>query len=359
MSGQELNQQGSGVIMRSRHDFVARDLAQTWRACPLPSSGTMLDERIDATVYSAHLYWLRDYGVLALEVEVATVPDENEILEKGLTGLAETYAERYLPVAYRSLAWVGRTVLSAAEEPQIDGWLGPNPQSVLLHDAAGKTPAEATVSWGNSAITGWDDLDETSAVETVRGMVDAQALWREISHIAERAAERARDDLIGRRSAVRQRELRRFLRDLEELTAQMADHNLASDEQMLNIQGNRKAAGLAWLQSWDYPDMVARIERRLHSLESVAGRKRERLNARFQGSVQTILLVLGVAAVIDMALSVVSTAFAGNAETTPGETVPWGFFAFVRNSGGEPLLLIAVVLVGLIAVWLIRSRKAK
>lgn len=349
---------GRGPMMRSRFDFDAAELRQHWT--DLPATDVVTPGGAEpALIRTAGLCRLRGIGVLVLEVDIGFTIHSTDLeqMESQLTQVAEIYAGQYLAGNERDLAWVGRTHLLDAKETGVPRWLAEKTDTAPLSDVHQTGHVTATASWGNGEISGYRQLGDDAWRETVRGMIDAQVLWREISMIAERAAQRARSRLVGKHSSRSQ--LRRFLNDIEELTVFAADHNLAADEQMLAVQGNRKSAGDAWLRVWGYSDMVSRVERRLQDLEAVAERRTARINARYQGSVEVILLILGALTLFDLAFSAVSASFIGVTEHVPGAYVPFSLFQAVRFVGGDFVLLLAAVLMLGGVLWLWRTRKVK
>lgn len=347
-----------GTSMRSRFDFDAEDLQQFWTDLPSTELVTTGDPGT-ASITKAGLCRLRGFGVLALEVDVDfnVANIDLDRMESQLTHVAEVYANQYLQGEERNLAWVGRTHLLRPDESSIPGWLAEKCTTVSLSEPHRAADVTATVSWGNGEICGYWRLGDDAWRETARGMIDAQVMWREISSIAGRAAARARTVLAGKERSRTQ--LRRFLNDIEELSILVADHNLAADEQMLAIQGNRKTSGEAWLRVWGYHDMVSRVERRLQDLKAVAERRSARINARYQASVEVCLLILGALTLFDLALSTVSVSLIGLTGYVPGEGMPLSVFQAARSLGGDFVMLLAALLMGVGVLWLWWTRKVK
>lgn len=350
---------GASQTMRSRTSFTAVELAQAWHDLPRED---IRSGRFEASADKAALCWMRNVAVLVMEVDLSASGAGLDLdeLEEALSHMAEHYASRYLHEFLEpdqaALAWTGRTLLLEAEEQPPEGWLGDGRAEASVDNLDGPSSAGVTASWGNAVISGCEALDEPAWRELVRGMVDAQALWREVSHIADDVASKARKRVVGNNRRNRQN-LKQFLRDIDDLSTDLADHNLAADELKMVIQGNRQAAGRAWLNAWGYEDAVSRVERRLSDVENVAERRTARLDARYQGSVEIILLALGSLTLFEVALTAISAAYSGGVDEVPGAGTPFSVLGLLRSAHSELILLVAGVAILSGVLILLRSRR--
>lgn len=331
--------------LRSRAEFDAIELLQRWLDQP-----TGPDLVADADVVRAAVCWTRTFSVLALEVDVEDVEDERAAaLEARLTDIATAYATSQ---GIDRLAWVGRVAMVDDPGALPQDWLGDDVVTVALGEE--DSPAELRVSWGNSVAVGVSTVSETRWRHTVRGLVDAQSLWRELSYIAERSAEATRRTLVTQGQG--REGIRAFLARIEDLSSQAALHNLAYDELLTAVQGARRRAALAALQTWQYAAVLGRVGHRLSDLEAIALKKSASLNARYQRTVEAILFALGTATLLELALSLVSTAWSGGVDSVPGDRADLHVLSGVREIGADPIILFAVALLIVGALWLRRSK---
>lgn len=211
--------------------------------------------------------------------------------------------------------WVNRTLLVDDEgDPVPDCWLPDDVVQVRIG-----VPGErggARLGWGNNVVVGLDRLPPAEQAEVLLGLLDGQVVWQDLDAIATRSAHvarhQAREATTGRADVVA------LSLEAELLMTDVSAHNLLYDDLALHVQGVRRAVALGLLDAWSYDELAERIDRRVHGIEQVAVRRRDRLDASYQGAVQRVLTVLGVVSGTQLLLSVVALAFAGDVSEQAG-----------------------------------------
>ena len=345
--------------LRSSADFDAIELAQWWR--DLPAGGQLAGKHGSPgmRVLRAAMCWSRGFSVLALEVEAAMSeggPPPLAVLESWLTDAATEYATRH---RLGEIAWAHRVAMTDEAALLPADWLGEDPVSVEVttngNDGGRPIVGILSVGWGNSLATGDLDAEERVWRHTVRGLVDAQTLWRELSWISEQATHATRANSID--GGAKRSEVTSFLHRLDELEAKKALHNLAFDELITVFGGPRRRAAEVALLSWGYERVHERVTQRLTDLASVAEKRAKTLDANYQRTVEGILFALGTVAVLEVALSLVGTAWSGAVDTVPGQGSSIPLLSAVREVGADSVITFAIVVLLLGALWLRRSRR--
>ena len=254
---------------------------------------------------------------------------------------------------FRSL-WVGRYALVDSPEQVPADWYSENArQAVLPHDGpagAGLPDCILTASWGNGSVAGWGMLAEDQRRQTLDGLVDAQVIWAELDRIGDDSALVTTELVSAQPSRMRRRELVSARRKIHSLANAALLHEVAFDESLMGFQGLRRTTTAAALEAWGYQPMAERVHARIGKLEDLAVRLHERLEGRYQSLVEVVLFGLGLLTIVDIVLSVISTAYSGSVAAFPGEGSV-GFFAAVRGSdmdvlmGGSAVLVLVTVLV--------------
>lgn len=277
-----------------------------------------------------------------------------EDVERWLTTVAADYLSQALGVSSDSIPWVGRYLL---EDRVPVNWHSPGAQSEELSSnmLSGST-ANITLGWGNGSIRGWEFLSESDKKQLVRGLVDAQYIWLEVSLIADDCLFAIRElhtDLDGTslRSQVRGRP-----QMVEGLRRRLVDHHLAMDDLLLNVQGLRQQTARVALSAWHYLDVSARTDRRVDEAMQLFSLYRQRREARFQSIVEWILLAMSLLGLAQFTTGLISTAYSGTVNSSPGEGSSLGLLAWVRSTDADVLILVTILLTAAIVLLLVRRR---
>lgn len=316
--------------MYSQEDFDAGQLAQIYvrrsgRPADYPDvydfsrDGVVVQLNDVRLVVAAQAVLLHAEANVSIKVDRASVPTVERVLSDSVGGYVRDHIRADLDIS-----WVNRTFVSAgATVPP--NWLAPpeDTEQVVLR-ADGHAPV-LTVGWGNNVL----DSDVTGLLRTrlLEGLVDAQVLWGQLDAIAQRSA-----DLIrGYRALPGGKRRESATEQIDDLTKDLAGHNLYYDDVLLNLQGTRKHVAVALLRSWGYPTLLDRVSRRVNEIERVAQQEAENNRRRYQGIVEAVLLAIGLVSLLQLLLALVQTAFSGAVEQVPGGRDRLSIMEFLRR----------------------------
>ena len=246
--------------------------------------------------------------VLHAEAEVNTPVDGASVstVERALSRAVSAYVQRHIH-AEPAVSWVNRTFIAEGATVPAN-WLAPaeDTEQVVLR-AAGHSPV-LTVGWGNNVLDADRQVSGKVRTRLTEGLVDAQVLWAQLDAIAQRSAAliRAyRETPDGKRKQLASGQV-------DDITKDLASHNLYYDELLLNVQGTRKHVAVATLRSWGYPTLLDRVSRRVSEIERLAQQEAENNRRRYQGIVEAVLLAIGLVSLLQLLLALVQTAFSGS-----------------------------------------------
>ena len=358
--GSTLRVRRDGTVMRSRIDYRENELAQHW--VPLSRPSTQLGRLGDATIESAWIIDERGRHVLGLFVAIDYPTGGSVVLEAELTDLATDFAAANERIRETGMLWVNRTALLAPGEVAPSGWVDGARENV---DVDGR-PVE--LGWGNNSIGDWaaalvgapDDAHGPDATrwQTIRGLIDAQAMWCELEELSAGSAQVITDLFTeSPNTRGRSKRFRRLLAHSERLAAGIAKHHLGYDDLLLSLQGPRRAIAQGSLHAWGYQGLLERIARRMSDLQKVIESRKTAHERRYQRLVEGILSGLSLLTLLDLVLTIVGTALIGT-DDVPGSGSPLGVFAALRAVDADALLLsgLTFALVAVVTVLVLRRR---
>lgn len=354
--------------LRSRLDHHAGELDQHWREI---DPVLLPDTAQQAAVDSAWIVQARGERFLTALVQLGPAhgrpgphapgaghgaPVRTEQTEEFLSGVVQEIADATAASGTTAL-WVSRTLLLTGDETARPDWQdGEHTDIALSSHHAGGTPAQATASlgWGNNTIARWEQVDATTRHQIALGLVDAQAIWRELDGIALRSAAVVRHSLSLAGSAKRSVH-QGLIDELADIATTTAGHNLAFDDLLLNVQGMRRSIARASLETWGYADLSARVARRLDETGAILEKRKLALDRRYQRLVSALGIGLSLAVFVDLILAFISTAYIGM-PGSPAEGASWGIFRWFATTDGDALLLGSLALAGLATATIMLSR---
>ncbi|WP_448236868.1 hypothetical protein [Microbacterium paulum] len=357
---------GTGVALPPAERFGAHRLDQRW--LPLAESRLGATQLLEAgqervkpdtagvgAVSEVALCFSRGMHVLALETELGVTAPLTKggvaVVESLLDSIAEEYI-RSIPALGRH-RWVARVAVVEAGVSLGEEWTGRNRRPVI--SSLGADDVEICSGWGNSEITGREHMSDSSWREVVRGLIDAQVLWCEITKIGEDAAASTDTMFVGDRMGV---QLSTYQAKLAELMAESALHNIAFDEILTNMQGERRISAEAALEAWGYSEVAARVARRLRDLDDVARRRESARNGRYQRLVERVLFVLALVTVVDLAFAAVGTSYSGGVSQIPGDGSWLHLFDGLRQINADVFIVISAFVLAAIAAFLMIRRRS-
>ncbi|GAA3669546.1 hypothetical protein GCM10023081_04980 [Arthrobacter ginkgonis] len=354
-----------GPVWTSRHISRAQILKHAWSDLPVPvHAGSPTAPGF--TVETASMCRVGAHSVACLDVSIGESlgmvdPQGVAAMESRLTDLAvETLGGSGIDPA--AILWVGRYALVDSADQIPAGWYSENAQQAVLPPdgpaGASRGDCVLTASWGNGSVAGWGMLSEDQRRQTLDGLVDAQIIWAELDRIGDDSALVTAELVSAQPSRMRRRELVTARRRIHTLANAALLHEVAFDESLMGFQGLRRTTTAAALEAWGYQTMAERVHARIGKLEDLAARLHERLEGRYQSLVEVVLFGLGLLTIVDIVLSVISTAYSGSVTAFPDEGSA-GFFAAVRNSNMDLMMggSAALILVTVLALTLRKGRK--
>ncbi|MGH3433514.1 MAG: hypothetical protein ACRDQB_11835, partial [Thermocrispum sp.] len=228
-------------------------------------------------------------------------------------------------------------------------------EQVVLR-ADGHSPV-LTVGWGNNVLDADANLTSLLRTRLIEGLVDAQVLWGQLDAIAQRSADLIRT--YRQPGNGKRREL--ATRQVDDITKDLATHNLYYDELLLNVQGTRKHVAVATLRSWGYPTLLDRVSRRVTEIERVAQQEAENNRRRYQGIVEAVLLAIGLVSLLQLLLALVQTAFSGGVDQVPGGRDRLSIMEFLRGVDLDLAIWLtsAVTMLAFVGIVLLKRRGSR
>ena len=344
--------------MRSRHDWDVGGFRQKteWRR---PPTALVFESDADRqlTVVAQDVRLVRAYSDIVLAVAVVDVPldvvaDDRDTairhLELLLTGALvrclqfHTSSTIQLPLQLR---WVSRTLLMDPDEDLgddrfLDEWMGsglPETDGFVTAPGAVRT-GSFSAGWGNNVYRGNADAGDPAFLQTVEGLVDAQAIWTVIADL-----DTALRDLVTDREQP-------ISHDLEELEALKERHMVLRTglvEYSARMQGLRAAVAGELLTRWGQAERLREIREAFNDMGELLATSVNRSKEVYQTLVERLLAVIGVVALADVVLGVVQLAFAGGIDDVPGTRTPRvapRILDSVRATPSDDLLLVTLLI---------------
>ena len=335
----------SGLLyLHLEQEYRSKYLEPTVPELPSDSAQRLADEGI-------HLEWIRRYSspsgiVWSLLVDVAfdaALVGSTAELEEYLSCLAA----RILPdVGSKGLLWVSRTLIVKTGGPEhlleaFAGWLERSHE-----DGRPTEPTYAidrasfTVGWGNNLLCGCDPDTLLEVVET--SLVVAQFLWAHVHALSVGASDSLVAGISLGRDGGREVEVNFFDR-VELLTEELGIEHMLADE---FTHGNQGAAiALRILRAWGFDEFQESTRRRILDLRGLAGDLRARRQGVYQRTVEWVLIIIGMVALLDVAVGSIQLAYAGGTTVIPGSDQSVSLLGLVRRVGADGSLLIGLIAV--------------
>lgn len=331
-------------------------LKQNWRDIDVSQSD---EEQRHLDVQLAACCEIRGYTYYALEAELGNGVAENfdvAELESFLSQAAMNFISSKSDHASEDINWVARYALLSEKEKAPEGWLSTADEGVDVSAQCGTfiKKVRMALGWGNGAVFGWGHLSDETQMLTVRGIIDAQLIWNEASGISENNLEILENIELLQANPAR-KAVRALANKSSSNSLTSTRHQLLYDEVLLCIQGIRKIACLELLKSWGYEHFNGRIVERVSSAEVQVSGLQGRLNSRYQSAVEKILILLSMLTIVDLALSLISTAFSGSSDASLRTGVV-GIFYWVREMNADLILGGSILITLLISLIFMRRR---
>lgn len=326
------------VLLTSRRGFSTRLLTQEWMSFEPPAlKGWDVLKVAIVTIGAARV------GVVDARVESSglAVHQLESRLTEGATKILATAPGQTSNMP----RWVNRTLIDTTEIPD---WISDSVGPAMSFTEGTVT---ATMSWGNNQAFGFSGVEDDEWRDFVRGLVDAQVLWTQLDKLV-RDGGAELSHLVGSPEAAAPRAFAHSV----VLEREFIAHDLAMDEFNTQVQGIRRRTAEHLLRSWGMTTMRDRAERRVRALAQVSSREIERRGRRYQSTVELILLVLGLTALLQTALAVVQTAYSGGVSLIPGGE--GGLLEWFRRTNVDILLSASMVLlIAILAIVLHWKRR--
>lgn len=272
-------------------------------------------------------------------------------LERQLSALAERVLTE---LGCDSLLWVSRTLVhqetpGSSESAAFHSWLErtddsghPAGPSFVVDDGA------FTVGWGNNLLFGKDPDALLELVEA--SLVLAQFLWAHVYELSEAAAAALLTGIaIAQRSS--RAAQRSFTADVERLTEELGIQHMLTDEFTHNNQGASISTRI--LEVWGFGPFQESMRRRIEDLRGMAQDLRARQQSRYQRTVERVLIIIGMVALLDVAVGAIQLAFAGGVTEVPGSGEAVSVLRSVRTFGADGALLLALGSVGVLVLGIL------
>lgn len=364
MQGSEPNP--AEKISKQQTRFAAERLTQRWvdlDASARPIAGTEIESTKSDTVTQrshtgpitrAAVATSRNTSVLVLDVTLEVErrgkfsADQATAVGRQLEAIADEFVSNN--PAFPKLRWVARVAVIAPDDHLGECWDGNAAQRIPI--AGGL--CEAIVGWGNCSILLPDSASDELWQEISRGLVDAQVMWVDVFDIGQEAGISTDRMLLTNR---KRSDVSAFLDRVAEFMKRNAVHNLAYDDLLTGMQGPRREIAEATLDSWGYHGIADRVARRLKDLDDIGRREEARRSAKYQRIVEGTLFALACVTVIELAFSIISTAYSGNVSSVPGDGSFLHFFDAVRATNADVFVVLAAVVLLTIATLLWRAKR--
>lgn len=292
----------------------------------MPGGGLFVFQQ--ATVAAANLVTIGTQLVMVLEV---TVPDDPYLsvvtLETMLSEAATEFARHQVPGTGRP-KWVSRTLL-LDDEPALPGWIVGQTMEIQVEVDSGNGGSTVTLGWANNSVSRWSLFTESERAELTKGLVDAQYIWTEAEGLSEGSlteldAHAFRLKFIGHPVKTKGK--------AGQMLVALALHNVAYDDVLLNLQGYRREVAKSSLDAWQYPELMARISRRIAEVHRLEMERLSERRAKYENLVGNILLGVGLISAAQLVLAVIQTAFSGGTSDVPGGRGDGGLMTYFRNA---------------------------
>lgn len=340
----------SGLLyLHLEQEYVSEYVERTVPGLPHDSAQRLADEGV-------HLEWIRRYSspsgvVWSLLVDVvsdAPFVGSTADLEADLSRLATRILS---DVGSEGLLWVSRTLIvkTVGPEHQMEtfaGWLershedGRPTESTYAIDGA-----SFIVGWGNNLLYGCAPDALLELVES--SLVVAQFLWAHVHALSVGASDSLLAGVSLARDGGRQAEVD-FSDRVELLTEELGIEHMLADEFTHGSQGAALAPQI--LRAWGFGEFQESTRRRIFDLRGLASDLRARQQGAYQRTVESILIVIGMVALLDVAVGSIQLAYAGGTTVIPGSDRSISLLGLVRRVGADGSLLIGLIAVGTMLV---------
>lgn len=320
--------------LRNRLDVRTVRLIQNHETLATPSGSlaTLPEESLfeyqEARVMAAALVRIGTEQVMVLDVSVMDNPALSIVeLETLLSDTASDFA-LLRPGGYKP-KWVSRTLLLDDGEEAVPGWIVGQKKELRVDIDSGNDCSEVTLGWANNSVSQWSQYNESERAELIKGLVDAQYIWTE----AEALSEGSLIELDAH--AFRLKFIRHPVRSKGKagnMLVALALHNVAYDDVLLNLQGYRREIAKSSLDVWQYPELMARISRRIAEVHRLETERLSESSSKYENLVGNILLAVGLISAAQLVLAVIQTAFSGGTSDVPGGRGDGGLMTYFRNA---------------------------
>lgn len=279
-------------------------------------------------------------------------------LEEELSRIAWTFIADQDGYTDEQPQWVARYALLYSGQTSIQGWLRPGLLEVDLTDDIARAGSErfvARLGWGNGEVIGWELADEiTEQRNFVRGLVDAQHIWNDVSKVDEEL-----EKLAAATSKHFEKPRKRQLRELSLWSSRLdftySTHQLLHAETSSRLQSVRRTSGAALLESWGYQDFNDRLRVRLMDIARQIDGMGNRADRRYLAASEGVLFVLAALTLVDIVFNALSVAYSGGISSYP-DMHGLGIFHWIRLMDTNLLVLFSVIVTIGLSLLFIRRR---
>ncbi len=252
--------------------------------------------------------------------------------------------------------WTARILLLGAGRQAPGDWMQSAFTQVIEPEGSDEPNITLRAGWGNGVVEGWDQAAPSVRTAIAMGVVDAQAIWTDLTILNDSTLE-AGTQIFAPQAELSRREITDNRTTVMSVSARIARHNLIRDEISFDLQGLRRRTGEALLTAWRHDDAVSRLSRRVTEMGDCLDRQHQRRQEKYQGAVEAVLLTLGLMTIIDVTVAVVALAFS-NTDRAPGDPSPLHVLGTIRSTNADYLIVVSVaaVLALVTALWR-RSRR--
>lgn len=301
----------------------------------------------------------RGHEFVAMEVvvEARRLPDADVMhTESLLSAFAIDFISTTEAIDPTNLLWVARYALLPSGDDPPFGWLSSDVSSIDISDAAGSAENDISLrlGWGNGAVHGWERLSEDQQKNLVRGIIDAQVIWRDIDSISNENLDILFSGMAENRKP-RKQAIRQLTKRYSQNSANAVTHQLLYDEVLMKVQGIRREASTALLASWQYEYSSSRMLERNNDTRLLIEALSARISSRYQAAIERTLLFLSMLTIVDISLSLINTSFSGQT-TARLHPVGHGIFYVIRQANADVILLCSLVLMFVVSVIFFRRR---
>lgn len=319
------------------------------------SAGSQQLSGIDISVERVRRYESVCGVVWSVLIDVEMAPESLGASTGALEDELSVLAERILTeLGSGGLLWVSRTLVHATTP--VDSAVEAFHVWLERSDESGRPPGPTylvddgtfTVGWGNNLLHGSNPDALLELVEA--SLILAQILWAHVHELSEAAAKSLLNGIdVTRRG--RRAGQRAFTTGVERLTEQLGILHMLTDEFTHNNQGASISTRI--LEVWDFGAFQDSTRRRIEDLRGMAHDLRARQQSRYQRTVEWTLIIIGMVALLDVAVGAIQLAFAGGVTEVPGSGARVSFLRVVRAFGADSALLVSLILVGALVVGIL------